>query len=122
MPNKVLIVDDSATVRMQVSRALRAAGFAPIEAADGILGLAAIEANPGLRLVVCDVNMPNMNGLEMLESLTPAQREVPIVMLTTEGQPELTAKAKALGARAWILKPFKPELFVAAVKKLTGAG
>jgi two-component system, chemotaxis family, chemotaxis protein CheY len=72
--------------------------------------------------VVLDVNMPNMGGIELLERLRSNGQyaALPIVMLTTEGQPALMQKAKALGAKGWIIKPFKPELFVAAVRKLIG--
>ena len=73
------------------------------------------------RLVVCDVNMPRMSGIEFLETLHERRgRRIPVVMLTTEGQPELIARAKALGAIGWIVKPFKPELLVATAKKLAG--
>jgi len=70
-------------------------------------------------MVICDVNMPRMNGIDFVASAMKI-RSVPIVMLTTEGQPELVTKAKQLGAKGWIIKPFKPELLVAAVKKLAG--
>jgi two-component system chemotaxis response regulator CheY len=120
MSKKVLVVDDSATVRQQVGSALTQAGFIVVEAVDGIDGIACIEASPDLALVICDVNMPRMNGLEMVEAVrakaTPAT--MPIIMLTTEGDPALVARAKLAGAKGWIVKPFKPELLVAAAKKL----
>jgi two-component system chemotaxis response regulator CheY len=64
-----------------------------------------------------------MNGLEMLERIRTESKHtgVPIVMLTTEGQPELVDRAKKAGAKGWIVKPFKAELLVAAAKKLTQA-
>jgi two-component system chemotaxis response regulator CheY len=115
---KVLVVDDSQTVRQQVGLALRQAGYDVVEAVDGVDGAAKLDSS--IAMVICDVNMPRMNGLEMLESI---QREgknanIPVVMLTTEGQPALIERAKKAGAKGWIVKPFKAELLVAAVKKL----
>ena len=71
--------------------------------------------------MICDVNMPRMDGLEMLETVRkePRSAPLPIVMLTTEGQHELVQRAKAAGAKGWIVKPFKPELLLAAIRKLT---
>jgi two-component system, chemotaxis family, chemotaxis protein CheY len=120
MPKTILVVDDSATIRQQVTIALSQAGFTVLEAIDGIDGLGKIEACPELALVICDVNMPRMNGLDMVEAIK--QRDgggkLPIVMLTTEGDPSLVARAKQAGAKGWIVKPFKPELLVAAARKL----
>jgi two-component system chemotaxis response regulator CheY len=123
MGAKVLIIDDSMMVRAQVGRALTGAGFSIIEASDGLDGLQKLGASPDTKLVVCDVNMPRMNGIEFLENIRkePATANVPVVMLTTEGQPELVQRAKALGAKGWIVKPFKPDLLVAAAKKLTAS-
>jgi two-component system chemotaxis response regulator CheY len=123
MSAKILVVDDSMMVRQQVSRALTAAGFSVIDAVDGVDALQKLAQNQGTQLVVCDVNMPRMNGIEFLENLRKdaAFGRVPVVMLTTEGQPELIQQAKGLGAKGWIVKPFKPALLVAAVTKLTAA-
>ena len=118
MTPSVLIVDDSLLVRRQVSAALKALGYSMLEAADGIEALAQLEANPATRLIVCDVNMPRMNGLELLERLLSLGNAIPVVMLTTEGQPELIQRAKSLGAKGWLVKPFKPEFLVATAKKL----
>ena len=103
------------------ARALIAAGFSVEEAIDGVDALQKLAASPQTRLVVCDVNMPRMNGIEYLERLNATGMAVPVVMLTTEGQPELIQRAKALGAKGWIVKPFNPNLLVAAAKKLTVA-
>jgi two-component system, chemotaxis family, chemotaxis protein CheY len=118
---KILVVDDSATVRQQVSMALGQAGYDVIEAADGQYGLEAVEGNADLTLVICDVNMPRMNGLDMLAAVKrdPRHARLPILMLTTEGQPALMKKAKESGAKGWIVKPFDPTQLVAAVNKLT---
>lgn len=121
MPTKIMIVDDSFTVRQQVASTLTEAGFQVVEAVDGEDAHARIGAEAELALVICDVNMPKMNGLELLEKVRAEPRfaTLPVLMLTTEGQPELIAKAKSLGARGWMVKPFKPEQLVAAAKKLT---
>jgi two-component system chemotaxis response regulator CheY len=119
MTTKILVVDDSMMVRQQVGRTLTGAGFAVIEATDGADALQKLAATPEMRLIVCDVNMPRMGGIEFLEQANATGSKVPVVMLTTEGQPELIQRAKALGAKGWIVKPFKPELLIAAAKKLT---
>jgi len=120
---KVLIVDDSASVRQQVSLALIDAGFEVIEAVDGIDGVAKINGNTDLAAVVCDLNMPGINGIELLEQVREGGRNaaLPILMLTTEGHPSLIHRAKQAGARGWMIKPFKTELLVATVRKLAAA-
>jgi two-component system chemotaxis response regulator CheY len=120
MPVTVLVVDDSLMVRRQVATALTAAGFHIVEAVDGADALTKIDAHPDAALVVCDVNMPRMNGLELLEATRLRRPALPFMMLTTEGQPELIASARALGAKGWMVKPFKPDLLVAAARKLSG--
>ncbi len=119
MSKQILVVDDSATVRQQVRSALTQSGFTVLEAVDGAGGAKEIESNPAIAAVVCDVNMPHMDGIEMLERVDPKPRGLPVVMLTTEGQPELIQRAKRAGAKGWIVKPFKAHLLVAAVIKLT---
>ncbi len=118
---KVLVVDDSATVRQQVKAVLVPGGFEVLEACDGTEGAEAINRIVDLTAVICDVNMPRMDGLEMLESIKsdPKHKALPVVMLTTEGQSELVQRAKLAGAKGWIVKPFKPELLLAAIRKLT---
>jgi two-component system chemotaxis response regulator CheY len=112
-----MVVDDSAPVRQQVGLALSQAGYDVVFAVDGQDGVEKFATTGPIAMVLCDVNMPRMTGLELLEKIG---RAVPVVMLTTEGQPELKKRAKALGARGWIIKPFVPDLLVAAVKQLAG--
>jgi two-component system chemotaxis response regulator CheY len=118
---KVLVIDDSATIRRQVKAVLVPGGFEVLEACDGTEGAEAINGTADLTAVICDVNMPRMGGLEMLESIKsdPRHLALPVVMLTTEGQSELVQRAKLAGAKGWIVKPFKPELLLAAIRKLT---
>jgi two-component system chemotaxis response regulator CheY len=119
MSQRILIVDDSATVRAQLSTALLAAGFLVLEAADGVEALERIAAQP-VSLLILDVNMPRKSGIEVLESLhaDPQNSSIPVLVLTTEGQPELIARARALGAKGWMVKPFRPEQLLAAARKL----
>jgi two-component system, chemotaxis family, chemotaxis protein CheY len=119
MAKTVMVVDDAKPVRQQVGLALKEAGYEVLEAFDGQDGVEKMTSNPEIAMVICDVNMPRMNGIDFVANAMKI-RAVPIVMLTTEGQPELVTKAKALGAKGWIIKPFKPELLIAAVKKLAG--
>lgn len=102
--------------------ALAAAGFEVIEAVDGEDGIQKIRSDPAISAVICDVNMPKKSGLELIEEIKAggANSGVPIVMLTTEGQPALVQRAKAAGAKGWIVKPFKANLLVAAMEKITG--
>jgi len=121
MSRRVLIVDDSATIRQQVRQALTQAGFEVVEAADGVEGVNKIRTDLLISAVICDINMPRKNGLELIEEIKAggANSHVPIVMLTTEGQPALVQRAKQAGAKGWIVKPFKANLLVAAMQKLT---
>ena len=120
MAKRVLVVDDSATVRQQVALALGQVGFEVVEAVDGLDGLQRISSTPQLAAVICDINMPRMNGLEMLEKVRADARcaQLPILMLTTEGQPAMMERAKKAGAKGWIIKPFKADLLIAALRKL----
>jgi two-component system chemotaxis response regulator CheY len=117
----VLVIDDSETIRAHVGSVLRQAGFEVLEASDGLMGAFTIrERASDLCLVICDINMPRLDGLEMLEVLRGQYPKLPILMLTTESRVDKVERAKKAGAKAWIIKPFKPELLVEAVTKLTG--
>lgn len=121
MSKTVLTVDDSASMRQMVKLSLTAAGYAVVEAADGVQGLAkAQEAAVGM--VITDLNMPNMNGLGLIRELRklPAYKGVPIIFLTTESDEEMKKEAKAAGATGWITKPFQQEQLVAVVRKVLG--
>ncbi len=118
---KILVVDDSETIRMEVSRALQKAGFAVIEACDGLDGLERLGEHKDVSMVILDVNMPRLSGLDMRERLgTAVTSEVPVLMLTTEAQQSMIARAKSAGAKGWVIKPVKMDLLVGAVSKLTG--
>jgi two-component system chemotaxis response regulator CheY len=108
-------------VRRQVSAALANAGFVVVEAVNGEDAHSKI--SPDLALIVCDLNMPKMNGMELLERLQAdtALSSVPFVMLTTEARPAALSRARALGARGWLIKPFKADAFLAAITKIATA-
>jgi two-component system chemotaxis response regulator CheY len=120
-PSKtVLVIDDSETIRAHVAQVLRGAGYEVLEASDGLMGAFTIrERAADLCLVICDINMPRLDGLEMLEILRGQYPKLPILMLTTESRVDKVERAKKAGAKAWIIKPFKPDLLVEAVTKLT---
>lgn len=120
---KILIVDDSKTVRYQLRAMLEEAGYSVIEGSDGLEGLARLRTEKNISLVICDVNMPNLDGIEMLkrakaEKLTNAQ----IFILTTEGAPELKAQAREAGATAWVTKNLDQAHFLSEVEKAVGQG
>jgi two-component system chemotaxis response regulator CheY len=117
---KVLVVDDSETIRLEVKRALSGAGFSVIEAGDGAAGLALAIRHPDLSLVILDVNMPVMSGLDMLDRLSeqPATAKLPVMLLTTEAQESLIDRAKKAGAKGWMIKPIRPDLLLLAANKL----
>jgi two-component system chemotaxis response regulator CheY len=116
----ILIVDDSKTVRDQVRGILEGAGYAVVEAADGQEALEKIRMYRDFAMVILDVQMPNLTGIAMVERLKADGiiPNLPVIMLTTEAQLSLIARAKQAGAKGWIVKPFKPEHVVAAVNKL----
>ena len=120
---KILIVDDSSTVRDEVAGFLKNAGLDVATAVDGKDGLAKLKADPGIKLVVSDVNMPNMDGLTMVEKIRGelGNSTVNIIMLTTESSPSMKERGKAAGIKGWIVKPFKGEAVIATLKKLVGA-
>lgn len=120
MGKKIMIVDDSKTIRQQVSFTLTKGGYEVIEAEDGQDGIEKLKANSDIAMVISDVNMPNMNGLEMVEKLKAEGNTVPVIMLTTEGAADLIQRAKQAGAKGWLVKPFQPDQLVAAVSKIAG--
>jgi two-component system chemotaxis response regulator CheY len=115
----VLTVDDSPSIRQMIKVTLEPAGHSVIEAGDGAQGLAKAQlSRPDL--VITDLNMPTMNGLELIRALRkqPALTGLPIVCLPTESSDSLKQEAKSAGATGWITKPFKPEQLLAVVAKL----
>ncbi|MBO9465310.1 Phosphate regulon transcriptional regulatory protein PhoB [Pelagimonas phthalicica] len=121
MTKTVLTVDDSKAVRDMVTFTLEPEGYQVVAAENGQDGLDKLRAaRPNL--VITDLNMPVMNGLDFITHARsdPAGSGIPIVMLTTESAPEMKAKGKAAGATGWINKPFDADKLVAVTKKLLG--
>jgi two-component system chemotaxis response regulator CheY len=117
---KILIVDDSETIRQRVAGALESAGFETLTAKDGIEGLVSVQQDSPA-MVILDVNMPRMNGLDMLDNLDVKKTGLPVLLLTTEVQPSLMARAKQAGAKGWMVKPVSMERLVDAVRKVVAA-
>jgi len=119
MAKTIMVVDDSLSIRQVVGIALRQAGYDVIEGCDGKDALAKLTGQK-VNLIISDVNMPNMDGISFVRELKtrPAYKFTPVLMLTTESQEEKKEQGKAAGARAWMVKPFKPETLLAAVQKL----
>ena len=119
MGKTILIVDDSASLRQVVGISLRNAGYDVIEAADGRDALFKLTGQK-VHLMISDVNMPNMDGISFLNSVkqNPADKFTPGVMLTTESAEEKKKEGQAAGAKAWVVKPFKPEQLLGVVQKL----
>ena len=119
MSKTVMIIDDSGSFRTIVKLALQKAGYGVVEACDGKDALAKLGAQK-LNLIVCDVNMPNMDGISFVKALktSPAHKFLPVIMLTTESQDAKKAEGKAAGARAWITKPFQPSQLIDAINRL----
>jgi two-component system chemotaxis response regulator CheY len=120
---QILVVDDSSTVRDEVAGFLKRNGLDVATAVDGKDGLAKLRVDPKVKLVVSDVNMPNMDGLTMAEKIRGElnNKAVNIVMLTTENSPIMKERGKAAGIKGWIVKPFKGEAVIATFKKLVEA-
>lgn len=119
MAKTILVVDDSASLRQVVSIALKGAGYDVIEACDGKDALAKLNGVK-IHLIICDVNMPNMDGITFVKEAKklPNYKFTPVIMLTTESQEGKKAEGQAAGAKAWVVKPFQPEQMLVAVSKL----
>ena len=117
---KILIVDDSDTLRMQLRDVLESEGHTIIEGVHGVDGLAKAQENPDIELLISDYNMPEMDGVVMCKKVRelPAFKSIPMFMLTTESTSELKALGKEVGVMAWIVKPFNEEKLKAVVQKV----
>ncbi|NQZ06922.1 MAG: response regulator [Algicola sp.] len=120
---QILVVDDSATVRNEVSSFLQQQGLNIETAVDGKDGLDKLKRDNGIKLVISDVNMPNMDGLTMVEKVRNelGNKVVNIIMLTTESDPRMKERGKAAGVKGWIVKPFNGNAVIGGIKKLVGA-
>lgn len=124
MPSrKILIVDDSISIRKSVSFILSQAGYTVVEAEDGLVGLNKAKAEvEKFGLVITDINMPNMDGIQLIQELrkTEGYKFTAIIALTTENQESKMQEGKSVGATGWIVKPFSADKLLAVVKKIIG--
>ena len=118
-PN-ILVVEDETSIASFVAAYLRNAGYTVRTSSTAQAALTEI-ASEAPSLVVLDLNLPDGDGVELCRRIRKSS-DVPILMLTTEGQPEAMARAKKCGAKGWIVKPFKEHLLLGAVQKLTQSG
>ena len=116
---RIMVIDDSASLRHLVSVVLQETGYEVIEAAHGKDALAKLD-DRRVNLVICDVNMPVMDGITFVRHIKqlPKHRFVPIIMLTTESGEDRKLDGQMAGAKAWLVKPFRPEQVIQAVSRL----
>lgn len=121
MTASILTVDDSSSLRMAIRIALSGAGYNVSEAVDGLDGLNKAKAGK-FDMIIADLNMPNMNGLEMIREIRklPIQTGTPIIFLTTESDEAIKQEARAAGATGWLVKPFVPDQLLRIAAKVLG--
>mgnify|MGYP006304325255 CR=1 FL=1 len=119
MVNKVLLVDDSVSMRQMTSIILKQAGYEVMEAVDGKDALEKFSDEIGV--LITDYNMPNMNGIDLIKSVRGGEvnKSVPILMITTESEDEKKMEGKKAGATGWITKPFDKDTLLSTLKKVS---
>ena len=119
MNKRIMIVDDSTSLRQMVVFTLEGARYDAVEAADGTEGIEKLAGN-SIDLIITDLNMPGMDGMTFIKEVRnmPAYRYVPILVLTTESDTLKREESRAAGATGWIVKPFKPDKLLGVVEKL----
>lgn len=119
MPKTIMTVDDAPTMRKLIGFTLKGAGHTVLEAEDGLNALNVLSTRR-VDLVISDINMPKMNGVELTRKLRESalHRATPILIITTESDAGVKGQAKAAGATGWIVKPFKPEQLLEIVDKV----
>jgi two-component system chemotaxis response regulator CheY len=118
---KVLVVDDSATMRRIIINVLIRLGYENnFSAEDGIKGLKVLDDNPDIELIITDWNMPEMNGLEMVKAIKKnvLYKDIPIIMVTTEGGKTEVITALKAGVNNYVVKPFTPEVLKDKLKSI----
>ena len=118
MPKTILTVDDSISMRQAITFALQGAGYDVIEAGDGTEAVGKL--SQPIHMVITDLNMPRMDGIELIKHIrtNSPHKHIPILMLTTESQPAKKEAAKAAGATCWMVKPFRPEQLLSVVSRV----
>ena len=119
---RILVVDDSAVVRRQVTTLLTRAGFEVSEAENGRAALTHIEADPSIALILCDFQMPELDGLAVLDHIKnhTQSADLRFVLLTSEMGPDVLRRAKAAGVEAWLLKPVHNDILLQVVSRTLG--
>ena len=116
---KILVVDDSETVRLKIGQLLKQLGHKVLEAENGVVALEVLKGNPDLELCICDINMPEMDGLTFVEEVRKKNdetKDLTFFMCTTETSKAHRDKAKSLGVRGWIHKPYKDSQIIHLVE------
>jgi two-component system chemotaxis response regulator CheY len=118
---QILVVDDSRMMRNMVIRAVKVAGYAEAEIVEGNDGVEALEliASGNPDVVLCDWNMPRLNGIDVLKQLRASGDQRPFVFVTSEGAPGIEEQALAAGAHSVIVKPFTPSMLATVLGELT---
>jgi two-component system chemotaxis response regulator CheY len=116
---RALVVDDSATVRSMIKTVLAEMGYESLTAGDGAKALKILGENT-VDIIVTDINMPNMDGIELIRQLRSQKNSsyTPILVISTESGDNIKNAGKVAGASGWIVKPFKPDVLMNAVSKL----
>jgi two-component system chemotaxis response regulator CheY len=120
---KVLVVDDSSTMRRIIVNTLARLGYKDVvQGADGVEAWEAMQANPDIGVVITDWNMPNMNGLELVKKIRAEEKyaDIPIIMVTTEGGKAEVITALKAGVNNYIVKPFTPQVLKEKLQAVLG--
>lgn len=119
MSKKIMTVDDSSSIRQLVSFTLKQHGYEVVEAVNGAEALKKLKQEK-IDMLITDINMPEIDGISLIKMVRddPSYRFIPIIILTTGSQTGKKEAAKAAGATGWIIKPFRPDQLVSAIKKV----
>lgn len=119
MTKKILLVDDSMAMRLACSKVLTPEGYEVLHAENGIVGLEQLEKHPDVSLIICDINMPKMGGVEMMENIKKAGKHtaVPIIVVSSEASMRAVEGSKTIGVKGWLVKPFTPEQLKSVVAR-----
>ena len=121
MVKRIMIVDDSASMRQMIKFTLSNAGYDVVEAVDGLDALSKLNGHP-VHLIIADINMPNMDGIQLIRKVRDHNeyKFTPIIVLTTESQKSLKEEGKSAGATGWIVKPFSQSQLLLVMKRVLG--
>ena len=125
MPKKILVADDSRIILKVMRRSLEAEGYSVVEASDGLQALNLLGSDADVGLVICDLRMPQMGGLDLLEAIQKGNAQShaaspKFVIMSSDSDPALASRAKQLGASGWLMKPATPDRLLRTARKLLG--